>query len=109
MAGGVQPDLKMPTLISYSLRVEQALDKNTSLTVGYIGSHGYHELIGIDANQPVPTVCPDSPLPSTISIHLPGSTGERSHSRRIFLHPRWSSKGQYHPSRTRGHGSPRRQ
>ena len=69
--GGVQPDMKMPTLISYSLRVEQALDKNTSLTVGYIGSHGYHELIGIDANQPVPTICPNSPCPAQYPAAFP--------------------------------------
>jgi hypothetical protein len=63
--GGVQPDLKMPTLISYSLRVEQALTQNTSLAVGYVGSHGYHELVGLDANTPAPTICPASPCPAT--------------------------------------------
>lgn len=71
--GGVQPNMKMPTLISYSLRVEQALDKNTSLTVGYVGSHGYHELIGIDANQPVPTICPNSPCPARYPASFPGA------------------------------------
>ena len=45
--GGVQPNLKLPTLISYSLRLEQELTPNTSLTVGYVGSHGYHEIIGV--------------------------------------------------------------
>ena len=69
--GGVQPNIKMPTLISYSLRVEQELDKNTSLTVGYIGSHGYHELIGIDANQPVPTICPNSLCPAQYPATFP--------------------------------------
>ncbi len=69
--GGVQPNMKMPTLISYSLGVEQALDKNTSLTVGYVGSHGYHELIGIDANQPVPTICPNSPCPAQYPATFP--------------------------------------
>jgi hypothetical protein len=68
--GGVQPDAKMPTLISYSLRVEQALDKNTSLIIGYVGAHGYHELIGIDANEPVPTICPNSPCPA----HYPATS-----------------------------------
>src|SRR5262249_10816097 len=43
--GGVQPDLHSPTVISYSLRIQQELSPNTSLTVGYVGSHGYHELI----------------------------------------------------------------
>jgi len=69
--GGIQPNAKMPTLISWSLRVEQALDKNTSLTIGYVGSHGYHELIGIDANEPVPTICPASPCPAQYPATFP--------------------------------------
>jgi Carboxypeptidase regulatory-like domain len=63
--GGVQPDMHTPTLISWSLRIDRELSPNTSLTVGYVGSHGYHELIGIDANEPVPTICPSSPCPAT--------------------------------------------
>jgi hypothetical protein len=62
--GGVQPNMQTPTLISWSLRVQRELSPNTSLTVGYIGSHAYHELIGIDANEPVPGVCPASPCPA---------------------------------------------
>ena len=62
--GGVQPDLKTPTLVSWSLRVERELTPNTALTVGYVGSHGYHELIGIDANEPAPTLCPAAPCPA---------------------------------------------
>jgi hypothetical protein len=69
--GGAQPDLKMPTLISYSLRVEQALSQNTSLTVGYVGSHGYHEIVGVDGNTPVPTICPASPCPATYPKTFP--------------------------------------
>ena len=62
--GGVQPDMQTPTVISYSLRVERELSPNTSLSVGYVGSHGYHELIGVDANSPMPVVCPASPCPA---------------------------------------------
>lgn len=69
--GGVQPDVRMPTLISYSLRVEQALTPNTSLTLGYVGSHGYHELIGVDANEPVPTICPAAPCPAAYPANFP--------------------------------------
>ncbi len=69
--GGVQPDLKMPTLLSYSLRVEQTLTSNTSLTVGYVGSHGTHEIIGIDANTPVPTICPSATCPATYPKTFP--------------------------------------
>ena len=62
--GGVQPDMNTPTLVSWSLRVEQELTPNTELTFGYVGSHGYHEIIGIDANEPTPTICPASPCPA---------------------------------------------
>ena len=62
--GGVQPDMRTPTLISWSLRVERELSPNTSISVGYVGSHGYHELIGVDGNEPIPTICPSSPCPS---------------------------------------------
>ena len=69
--GGVQPDMQTPTLISYSLRIQQQLSPNTSLTVGYVGSHGYHELIGIDANGPFPVICPASPCPATYPATFP--------------------------------------
>jgi hypothetical protein len=62
--GGVQPNLKTPTLISYSLRVERELSLKTSVTIGYIGSHGYHELIGVDANEPFPVICPNPACPA---------------------------------------------
>jgi hypothetical protein len=63
--GGVQPDMKTPTLISWSLRVQREVTPDMSLTIGYVGSHGYHELIGIDANEPFPVLCPASPCPAT--------------------------------------------
>jgi hypothetical protein len=69
--GGVQPDMKTPTLISWALRVQRELSPNTSLTVGYVGSHGYHELVGIDANTPVPVICPASPCPATYPSNFP--------------------------------------
>ncbi len=61
--GGVEPDMYTPTVITYSARIEQELSPNTSLSVGYVGSHGYHELIGADANAPIPVVCPATPCP----------------------------------------------
>ena len=58
--GGVQPDMYTPTVLTYSLRVERELSPNTSLSVGYVGSHGYHELIGVDANAPAAGRLPGS-------------------------------------------------
>jgi hypothetical protein len=63
--GGVQPDMYTPTVVTYSLRIERELSPNTSLSVGYVGSHGYHELIGVDANASAPVVCPAFPCPAT--------------------------------------------
>ncbi len=69
--GGVQPDMRTPTLISWSLRVEQQISPNTSLTVGYVGSHGYHEMVGVDANVPTPVICPASPCPAVFPTYNP--------------------------------------
>ncbi|HTV05541.1 MAG TPA: carboxypeptidase regulatory-like domain-containing protein [Acidobacteriaceae bacterium] len=74
---GVQPDLNTPTLISWSLRVEQELSQNTTLTVGYVGSHGYHEVVSLDDNEPTPVLCPAAPCPAaypaTFAAPLAGS------------------------------------
>ena len=69
--GGVQPDMSMPTLISYTLGIEQALTPNTTLTLRYVGSHGYHEVVGVDANTPYPTICPASPCPAAYPSNFP--------------------------------------
>jgi hypothetical protein len=69
--GGVQPNLQTPTLISWSFRVEQELTQNTVLRVGYVGSHGYHEIIGIDANEPFPVICPKAPCPAAYPANFP--------------------------------------
>jgi hypothetical protein len=69
--GGVQPDMQTPTLVSWSLRIEQQLSPNTSLTVGYVGSHGYHEIVGVDANEPTPVICPASPCPAVFPTFDP--------------------------------------
>ena len=69
--GGVQPDLQTPTLVSWSLRLEHELSPNTAFSIGYVGSHGYHELVGVDANQPTPTICPAAPCPAVFPANFP--------------------------------------
>jgi hypothetical protein len=51
---GVQPDAYTPTVISWDIKIEQQIAPGTSLAVGYVGSHGYHEMLSVDANEPVP-------------------------------------------------------
>jgi hypothetical protein len=64
---GIQPDPYTPTVITWTFTVEQEVAKDTMFAVGYVGSHGYHELLSADANDPVPTVCPDSPCPASLA------------------------------------------
>lgn len=64
---GVQPDAYTPTIISYTLNIQQQIAPDTTLTVGYVGSRGYHEMLSLDANEPFPTVCPASPCPAALS------------------------------------------
>jgi hypothetical protein len=75
--GGVQPNLQTPTLVSYSLRIEQELTPNTSFSLGYVGSHGYHEIVSLDANEPFPTICPAAPCPASLpsgTYYIPTGT-----------------------------------
>jgi hypothetical protein len=53
---GVQPDAYTPTVLSWNLKIEQQIAPNATLGIGYVGSHGYHEMLSIDANEPMPTL-----------------------------------------------------
>jgi hypothetical protein len=64
---GSQPDLYTPTVITWTLKIEQHIAANTVLGVGYVGSHGYHELLSLDANEPFPTICPAAPCPAALA------------------------------------------
>ncbi len=53
---GVQPNLQMPTVFEYNMRIDQALSANTLLSVGYVGERGYHLLATADANTAYPEI-----------------------------------------------------
>jgi hypothetical protein len=75
LPGGVQQDLYTPTVIEYSLTIEREITPNLSASIGYVGSHGYHELVGADGNAPAPVVCPASPCPAAFpTTDFPGTT-----------------------------------
>jgi len=50
----VQPDIATPTVLTWSLRIEQELAPHTTVTAGYVGSHSYHQILSEDLNEPVP-------------------------------------------------------
>jgi len=91
---GVQPDLRTPTVESWSLKVEQQITPSTSLSVSYIGSHGYHELLSVDANLPAPTICPASPCPSTYpagTLYYPANAALQNNA--VWNTTHWFSQG----------------
>jgi hypothetical protein len=50
----VQPDISTPSVLSWTLRIEQQIAPNTSLTLGYVGSHGYHQILSEDLGRCLP-------------------------------------------------------
>jgi hypothetical protein len=109
---GVQPDLKTPKVESWNLKLEQQLSANTSLGVSYIGSHGYHGLLSVDANLPTATICPASPCPAGYpagAYYYP--TGAALANNAVWNTTHWFSEGisSYHGlevdvNRRLGHG-----
>jgi hypothetical protein len=63
----VQPDIDTPAVVNWNLRVEQKIAANTSLTVGYVGSHGYHQVLSGDQNEPAFVVCPSASCPNGVA------------------------------------------
>ena len=91
---GVQPDLRTPTVESWSLKVEREIFSNTSLSVGYIGSHGYHGLLSADANLPAATICPASPCPTGYpdgAIYYPANASLANNA--VWNTTHWLSEG----------------
>jgi hypothetical protein len=54
---GVQVAAKTPTVEEWNLTVEQQITPNTSFSLAYVGSHGYHNSIAADPNQVQSLIC----------------------------------------------------
>jgi hypothetical protein len=73
----VQPNISIPAVWAWTLRVEQQIAPKTSLTVGYVGSHAYHQILSEDLNEPASVVCPNAACPTTLAsgtIYYPTTT-----------------------------------
>ncbi len=53
----VQPNIDTPALLSYNVKLEQALAPQTSLTIGYLGSRSYNQILSEDQNEPASITC----------------------------------------------------
>jgi hypothetical protein len=54
---GVQPNAKTPTVEEWNFGIERQLNQSTALRISYVGSHGYHGFIAVDANSLPAAVC----------------------------------------------------
>jgi outer membrane receptor protein involved in Fe transport len=50
---------KNPLRLQYNVTLQRELLPQTVVTVGYIGSRGFHQLRNIEANQAIPEILPD--------------------------------------------------
>lgn len=91
---GVQPDIFTPTVLSYTFKIEQKLSQSTSLSVGYVGSHGYHEILSVDANEPFPTYCPAPGCPAGLLPNTPYyAAGSKNANPQLANSTTWLSEG----------------
>jgi hypothetical protein len=73
----VQTDIQTPTVLAWTLKVEQEVAPHTTLTVGYVGSHGYHQILSEDENTPASVVCPVAACPAALpagTVYFPSTT-----------------------------------
>lgn len=73
----VQRDIQTPTVLAWTFKVEQQIAPHTTLTIGYIGSHGYHQILSEDENTPAYAVCSQGSCPASLplgTIYYPSTT-----------------------------------
>ena len=54
---GLQGNLQTPTIQEWNFTVEQQLSRSLALYLGYVGSHGYHNLVAKSANSVGAQIC----------------------------------------------------
>ena len=72
------PDVQTPYTLQYSAGVERQIGKGASLSVNYLGSHGYHLFRSHDINAPTPPLYLDRPDPTLGQVRQIESTGRQT-------------------------------
>jgi hypothetical protein len=73
----VQTNIATPTVLSWTFKIEQQIAPATSVTVGYVGSHGYHQILSEDQNTPATVTCPAPGCPGSLApgtVYYPSTT-----------------------------------
>jgi hypothetical protein len=62
----VQRNIETPTVLAWTAKIEQEIAPRTTLSVGYVGSHGYHQILSEDENTPASIICPAAACPASL-------------------------------------------
>jgi len=89
----VQQDIATPTVLSWTLKVEHEIAPATSLSVGYVGSHGYHQILSEDQNTPASVVCPDPSCPAGVAAGTVYYTSSTLANPKLANSTSWVSQG----------------
>jgi hypothetical protein len=73
----VQTNIATPTVLAWTFKIEQQVAPATSVTLGYVGSHGYHQILSEDQNTPATVICPAPGCPGSLAagtVYYPSTT-----------------------------------
>ena len=63
----IQTNLSTPAVLAWTIHVEQQIAPATSLTIAYVGSHGTHQVLSGDLNQPAFVTCAAGNCPAGVA------------------------------------------
>ena len=89
----VQRDIATPTVLAWTAKVEQELAPGTTLNVGYIGSHGYDQILSEDQNTPAFAICPNAACPAGIPDGSAFYTSTKLANPKLANSTSWVSRG----------------
>jgi hypothetical protein len=73
----IQRNIETPTVLAWTARIEQEIAPRTTLNLGYVGSHSYHQILSEDENTPASVICPAAACPAALpigTIYYPATT-----------------------------------
>jgi hypothetical protein len=73
----VQRDIQTPTVLAWTVKLEQEIAPRTTLTLGYIGLHAYRQILSEEENTPASVVCPAAACPAALpagTVYYPTTT-----------------------------------
>lgn len=89
----VQPDIETPQVLAWAFKVEQQIAPQTSLTLGYVGSHGEHQILSEDMNTPSYVVCPNPACAANVATGTVYYTSMKFANPSLANTTSWASQG----------------